>query len=41
MDEDGPNGSPYETLAEHDQSETKRDIDTPITLSLNSLPIVY
>jgi hypothetical protein len=25
MNEDGPNGSPYETLAKHDQSETKRD----------------
>jgi hypothetical protein len=26
MNEDGPNGSPYGTLARHDQSETKRDI---------------
>jgi hypothetical protein len=26
MDEDGPNGSPYEMLEKHDQSETKRDI---------------
>jgi hypothetical protein len=26
MNEDGPNGSPYGTLAKHDQSETKRDI---------------
>jgi hypothetical protein len=26
MNEDSPNGSPYETLAMHDQSETKRDI---------------
>jgi hypothetical protein len=25
MNEDGPNGSPYEMLAKHDQSETKRD----------------
>jgi hypothetical protein len=25
MSEDGPNGSPYETLAKHDQSETKHD----------------
>jgi hypothetical protein len=25
MDEDGPNGSLYEMLAKHDQSETKRD----------------
>jgi hypothetical protein len=25
MDEDGPNGSPYETLAKHDQSEMKHD----------------
>jgi hypothetical protein len=25
MDEDGPNDSPYEMLAKHDQSETKRD----------------
>jgi hypothetical protein len=25
MNEDGPNGSPYGTLARHDQSETKRD----------------
>jgi hypothetical protein len=25
MNEDSPSGSPYETLAEHDQSETKRD----------------
>jgi hypothetical protein len=25
MNEDGPNGSPYETLAMHDQSETKHD----------------
>jgi hypothetical protein len=25
MNEDGPNGSPYGTLAKHDQSETKRD----------------
>jgi hypothetical protein len=27
MNEDGPNGSPYETLAKHDQSETKCDND--------------
>jgi hypothetical protein len=26
MDEDSPNDSPYEMLAKHDQSETKRDI---------------
>jgi hypothetical protein len=26
MDEDGPNGSPYEMLARHDQSEMKCDI---------------
>jgi hypothetical protein len=26
MDEDGPNGSLYEMLAKHDQSETKHDI---------------
>jgi hypothetical protein len=26
MNEDSPNGSPYEMLAKHDQSETKRDI---------------
>jgi hypothetical protein len=26
MNKDGPNGSPYGTLAKHDQSETKRDI---------------
>jgi hypothetical protein len=26
MDEDGPNDSPYGTLAKHDQSEMKRDI---------------
>jgi hypothetical protein len=25
MSEDGPSGSPYETLAKHDQSEMKRD----------------
>jgi hypothetical protein len=25
MNEDGPNGSPYGTLAKHGQSETKRD----------------
>jgi hypothetical protein len=25
MNEDSPNGSPYETLATYDQSETKRD----------------
>jgi hypothetical protein len=25
MNEDGLNGSPYETLAKHDQSETKHD----------------
>jgi hypothetical protein len=25
MNEDSPNGSPYETLTKHDQSETKRD----------------
>jgi hypothetical protein len=25
MDEDGPNDSPYEMLAKHDQSETKCD----------------
>jgi hypothetical protein len=25
MNEDGPNDSPYEMLAKHDQSETKRD----------------
>jgi hypothetical protein len=25
MSEDGPNGSPYETLAKHNQSEMKRD----------------
>jgi hypothetical protein len=25
MDEDSPNGSPYETLAKHDQSEMKHD----------------
>jgi hypothetical protein len=25
MNEDGPDGSPYGTLAKHDQSETKRD----------------
>ena len=25
MNEDGPNGSLYETLAKHDQSETKCD----------------
>jgi hypothetical protein len=25
MNEDGPNGSLYETPAKHDQSETKRD----------------
>jgi hypothetical protein len=28
MNEDGPNGSPYETLAKHDQSETKHDSQT-------------
>jgi hypothetical protein len=28
MDEDSPNGSPYEMLAKHDQSETKRDNGT-------------
>jgi hypothetical protein len=26
MNKDGPNGSPYETLAKHDQSETKHDM---------------
>jgi hypothetical protein len=26
MDEDGPNGSPYEMLEKRDQSETERDI---------------
>jgi hypothetical protein len=26
MNKDGPNGSLYETLVKHDQSETKRDI---------------
>jgi hypothetical protein len=26
MDEDGPNGSPYEMLTRHDQSGTKRDM---------------
>jgi hypothetical protein len=26
MNEDGPNDSPYGTLAKYDQSETKRDI---------------
>jgi hypothetical protein len=31
MNEDGPNGSPYGTLARHDQSETKRDIRSMIT----------
>jgi hypothetical protein len=25
MDEDGPNGSPYEMLEKHNQSETKHD----------------
>jgi hypothetical protein len=35
MNKDGPNGSPYEMLAKHDQSEMKRDtwernIDDPI-----------
>jgi hypothetical protein len=25
MNKDGPNGSPYETLVKHDQSETKHD----------------
>jgi hypothetical protein len=29
MDEDSPNGSPYETLAKNDQSETKCDITPP------------
>jgi hypothetical protein len=28
MNEDGPNGSPYEMLVKHDQSETKRDTTT-------------
>jgi hypothetical protein len=26
MNEDSPNGSPYEMLVKHDQSETKHDI---------------
>jgi hypothetical protein len=30
MNGNGPNGSPYGTLVKHDQSETKRDIDTPL-----------
>jgi hypothetical protein len=25
MNKDGPSGSPYETLAEHDRSKTKHD----------------
>jgi hypothetical protein len=37
MSEDGPNGSLYETLAKHDQSETKCDsvcIDVHIIFAL-------
>jgi hypothetical protein len=30
MNEDGPNGSPYGTLAKHNQSETKRDTALPL-----------
>jgi hypothetical protein len=33
MDEDGPNDSPYEMLAKHDQSETKRDTNQRSTSS--------
>jgi hypothetical protein len=36
MNEDGPNGSLYETLATHDQSETKRDI-TPFSRTMPTL----
>jgi hypothetical protein len=43
MNEDSPSGSPYETLAEHDQSETKHD-KAPIVRSISpsataSLPL--
>jgi hypothetical protein len=37
MNKDGPNGSPYETLATHDQSETKRDTKAGMIFSRNCL----
>jgi hypothetical protein len=46
MNEDSPNGSPYETLAKHDQSETKRDrhVDRddrgPVTFVVPYLPLL-
>jgi hypothetical protein len=36
MNENGPNGSPYETLAKYDQSETKCDTKT-LVLGLRTL----
>ena len=39
MDEDGPNGSPYEMLEKHDQSETKRDI-TSFSRTMPTSPVV-
>jgi hypothetical protein len=48
MNEDGPDGSPYGTLAKHDQSETKRDtagtkgitIHTPVGSCMLKLCII-
>jgi hypothetical protein len=40
MNKDSPSGSPYETLAEHDQSKTKRDTSSlrPLDVLLVILP---
>jgi hypothetical protein len=38
MNEDSPSGSPYETLAEHDQSETKHDMADLICKYITSSP---
>jgi hypothetical protein len=37
MNKDGPNGSPYEMLAKHDQSETKCDT----WRATNSVTLLY